>query len=56
MLHECQALYIARDKGRFESKRTGTLAVEEGAVILLFPGEWRHYRPSTEAGYHRNPG
>lgn len=51
VLDEHQALYIARGKGRFESKRTGTLAVEGGAVILLFPGEWHRYRPSAESGW-----
>ena len=32
-------------------RRTGTLAVEPGSVMLLFPGEWHRYRPNQESGW-----
>jgi AraC-like DNA-binding protein len=51
VLHEYQALYIAHGTGWFESKRGGTLAVEGGSVMLLFPGQWHRYRPSHESGW-----
>jgi AraC-like DNA-binding protein len=51
VLDEYQALYIARGAGQFESKRTGTLPVEPGSVMLLFPSEWHRYRPNRESGW-----
>jgi AraC-like DNA-binding protein len=51
VLHEYQALYIARGDGYFESKRGGARTVTAGSVMLLFPGEWHRYRPRKESGW-----
>jgi AraC-like DNA-binding protein len=51
VLHEYQALYIARGDGGFESKRGGTRTVPAGSVMLLYPGEWHRYRPRKESGW-----
>ena len=51
VLDEYQALYIAQGEGCFESKRTGSLPVEPGSLMLLFPGEWHRYRPNRPSGW-----
>ena len=51
VLSEYQIVFISGGKGTFESKETGTLEVEEGTVLLLFPGVWHRYTPSKSTGW-----
>ena len=50
-LQEYQALYITRGKGQFESEPSGPKRVAAGNVILLFPGVWHRYCPSSDVGW-----
>ena len=51
VLHEYQALYIARGTGHFQSKPSGTVEVNGGSLMLVFPGVWHRYRPRRETGW-----
>lgn len=51
ILNEYQAIYIIRGKGYFESKSMQCTVVEEGTVILLFPGEWHRFKPDENVGW-----
>ncbi len=46
ILHEFQINYITSGEGIFET-RTGNFQVKEGSVIIVFPGMWHRYRPSS---------
>src|SRR5690606_29491147 len=45
-------IYISRGTGVFESASAGKIKVEEGALILLFPGEWHRYKPNEDEGWY----
>jgi AraC-like DNA-binding protein len=51
ILNEYQAIYIIRGKGYFESKSMQCTSVEEGTIILLFPGEWHRFKPDKNVGW-----
>jgi AraC-like DNA-binding protein len=51
VLPEYQVLYITRGEGEFESEAIGKEMVAAGTVLLLFPGVWHRYRPTTEVGW-----
>ena len=51
ILPEYQLIYIIRGKGVFRSRSTGSCPLEQGCVILLFPGVWHSYAPLTETGW-----
>jgi len=51
ILPEFQILYITRGKGIFESRPCGKKKVEEGNIILLFPGVWHRYMPERKIGW-----
>ncbi len=51
ILPEFQILYITRGKGVFESKPCGKKKIEEGNIILLFPGIWHRYMPERGTGW-----
>jgi AraC-like DNA-binding protein len=50
-LPEFQLMLISDGAGEFESRATGHLQFEEGALILIFPGVWHRYRPSPAVGW-----
>ena len=45
VLHEYQLNYITNGDGILETKK-GKYRVEEGSVIILYPGIWHRFRPS----------
>ena len=51
IVDEYEIIYITRGSGTFSSKQTGTVPVQAGSIILLFPGVWHHYRPDPETGW-----
>lgn len=51
ILNEYQLLYIAKGKGRFESKSCNSLEIEEGYFFMLFKEEWHNYRPCVHTGW-----
>lgn len=51
VLNEYQVIYIIRGKGFFESRSVPCTSVEEGSVILLFPGEWHRFKPDEKVGW-----
>lgn len=51
ILNEYQAIYIVRGKGFFESKSMPCKEVEEGSLIILFPGEWHRFKPDEHVGW-----
>jgi AraC-like DNA-binding protein len=52
VLNEYQLLYITKGKGVFSSKHGGTVAVKDGTMFLLFPGEWHTYQPDPGTGWN----
>lgn len=50
-LQEYQIIYIARGQGCFESNAYKSSVLEEGTVIMLFPGEWHRYKPNENTGW-----
>lgn len=53
-LDEFQIVYIEAGEGRFESAQVNTCRVQAGTALLLFPGEWHHYRPETATGWRES--
>lgn len=51
ILSEYQIIYITRGKGVHEIKNSSEIHIQEGSVILLFPGVWHRYRPDPETGW-----
>jgi AraC-like DNA-binding protein len=51
LFDEYTLMYITRGSGTFSSKQTGTIPVQAGSIILLFPGIWHHYRPDPKTGW-----
>ena len=50
-LPEFQVLLITEGSGVFETQETGTVAVEDGALMFLFPGVWHRYQPDRKIGW-----
>lgn len=50
-LPEFQTLLITDGCGEFESRETGPLPIENGSIIVLFPGVWHRYRPEVATGW-----
>ena len=44
-------VFITKGKGIFETENTGSALVEEGNVLVLFPGLWHRYKPIREIGW-----
>ncbi len=51
VLHEWAAIYVLRGGGEFESATAGKRRVVPGTFMLLFPGDWHHYRPDKKTGW-----
>ncbi|WP_316811629.1 AraC family transcriptional regulator [Pedobacter heparinus] len=51
ILDEYQIIYISQGSGSFESKHCKLTTVQEGSIILLFPGEWHRFKPLKESGW-----
>jgi AraC-like DNA-binding protein len=51
ILGEYQLIYITRGSGVFESASTSALKIQEGTILLLFPGEWHRYKPDITNGW-----
>lgn len=51
-LPEFQLVLITDGAGEFESEATGRVQFDGVALLLVFPGVWHRFRPSTEVGWH----
>lgn len=51
VLSEYQLLYIVRGKGQFSSEHCPKSTLVQGAMFLLFPGEWHTYSPDYNEGW-----
>ncbi len=51
ILQEYQIIFIKKGKGRFQSHPSGPREVDEGTVIVLFPGIWHRYCPLEATGW-----
>ncbi|MFO7446673.1 MAG: AraC family transcriptional regulator [Ignavibacteriaceae bacterium] len=51
VLPEFQILYITHGEGIFETKKSGKKKVGAGSILLLFPGIWHRYQPSSKTGW-----
>lgn len=51
ILNEYQLIYIVGGEGVFESASMNERKVEEGSVIILFPGEWHRFKPNQKIGW-----
>lgn len=50
-LPEFQILLLTKGRGAFESRETGSVAIEGGTLMFLFPGVWHRYQPDPETGW-----
>jgi AraC-like DNA-binding protein len=50
-LPEFQTLLITDGRGEFESRETGPVPIENGSIVVLFPGVWHRYRPDMATGW-----
>ncbi|SFW85184.1 AraC family transcriptional regulator [Chitinophaga sancti] len=50
-IEEYQLVYIVKGSGSFQSGSLKEMAVKEGNILLLFPGEWHNYYPNKETGW-----
>jgi AraC-like DNA-binding protein len=51
ILQEYSLVYITGGKGIYHSLKTGSIPVEGGSVILVFPNERHLYRPDPNTGW-----
>ncbi len=51
VLDEFQMIYITKGSGTFESSCTKNIAIGEGTIFFLFPGEWHRFRPEQLTGW-----
>lgn len=51
VLDEFHLVLITEGTGIFESKQTGQVKINDGDVILLFPGIWHRYKPFEKTGW-----
>lgn len=51
MLDEYQLIYISAGNGWFQSAESRRTKITAGRVIVLFPGVWHSYAPSSETGW-----
>ena len=51
VLDEFQMIYITKGGGTFESASCKNVAIGEGTVFFLFPGEWHRFRPEQFTGW-----
>lgn len=51
ILDEFQMIYITRGSGTFESASCKNVAISEGTVFFLFPGELHRYKPEQSTGW-----
>jgi len=51
VLDEYQLIYISKGEGIFESLNYSQQQVKEGAIIILFPGEWHRFKPARQTGW-----
>ena len=54
ILHEFQIIYITRGHGYFQSKQTGKKSIQEGTLMILFPGVWHRYMPDSKTGWREH--
>lgn len=51
VLTEYAVVYVTRGQGEFDSQGTGLTPIGPGDAVILFPGVWHRYRPSSETGW-----
>jgi AraC-like DNA-binding protein len=51
VLSEYAIVYVAHGKGEFDSRTTGSVALQPGDAAVLFPGVWHRYRPEPTTGW-----
>ncbi|MCC7523830.1 MAG: AraC family transcriptional regulator [Chitinophagaceae bacterium] len=51
ILDEYQLIYITSGEGVFESADCKKCNIQEGTVLLLFPGEWHRFKPTEKTGW-----
>lgn len=51
ILREYQLLYLSEGEGVFQSDHVQETKVKAGDILMLFPGEWHTYRPSSAKGW-----
>jgi len=51
VLEEFQMIYITKGGGTFESASYKNVAIGEGTVFFLFPGEWHRFKPEQLTGW-----
>ncbi|MCO5240174.1 MAG: AraC family transcriptional regulator [Chitinophagaceae bacterium] len=51
ILDEYQLIYITKGEGIFESANGKKKHIDEGSIVLLFPGEWHRFRPDERTGW-----
>jgi len=52
VLDEFQVVYLTSGRGWFDSTPSGSVSVEAGDMMILFPGVLHAYRPQLETGWN----
>ncbi len=52
ILNEYQLIYLVEGNGIFESRASGTIHLESGSIIVIYPDCWHRYKPVGNKLWH----
>jgi AraC-like DNA-binding protein len=52
ILNEFQMIYLVDGKGIFESQASGSISLEAGSIILVYPKTWHRYKSEINKLWH----
>ena len=52
ILNEYQLIYLVEGNGIFESHDSGTIHLETGSLIVIYPDCWHRYKPTRDKLWH----
>jgi AraC-like DNA-binding protein len=52
ILSEYQLIYLVEGSGILESRESGTIHLEAGSIIVIYPGYWHRYKPVGDELWH----
>ena len=52
ILNEYQLIYLVGGNGVFESHASGTVQLEAGSVVVIYPETWHRYKPTGDKLWH----
>lgn len=52
ILNEYQIIYLVEGNGIFENRTVGTVNLEAGSFIVIYPDYWHRYKPVGNELWH----